>query len=84
MNNLIARTLTLSGDYQAFASSRLPASGLFYPLPENQGTVYIAGDDGSDVPVPALGFAVFDVNLQDFRFKGSTSGDGVVFLGGTW
>lgn len=86
MNNVIARSLTLTTSYQPFVTRSVPlaASGIFYPAAGNTGAVYLEGDDGSAVAVPAAGFAVFGVDLTRQRFKADTAGDVVVFLGGTW
>lgn len=84
MNNVILRTIVLTGQYQPLCAERLVASATVSVPPESQGTAYFRGDDGSDVPwVPGEWHTLHSVDLSAIFVKG-TPGDIVTVVGGTW
>jgi hypothetical protein len=84
MNNLIARVISVTSQYQPLAAGRLVATITLSAPPANSHPVYLQGDSGQDVPLVPGEWHLFQrVNLADIRIKG-TSGDTVTVIGGTW
>ena len=84
MNNIVMRRIEVTADYQPVSNVQLIASVTISCLPTNGGTVYLRGDDGSDVPwVPGEWHVFKNVNLGEIVVKG-TPGDVVTVIGGTW
>ncbi|HOQ06140.1 MAG TPA: hypothetical protein PKY88_13115, partial [Anaerohalosphaeraceae bacterium] len=75
MNNLIARVISVTPQYQPLASKRLVATITLSAPPANSQPVYLKGDSGQDVPlVPGEWHTFQRVNLAEIRIKG-TAGD---------
>lgn len=84
MNNLIARIISVTSQYQPLATERLVATITLSTPPGNAHPVYLLGDAGQDVPlVPGEWHLFQHVNLAEIRIKG-TAGDTVTVIGGTW
>jgi len=84
MNNLIARIISVTSQYQPLASERLVATITLSAPPGNSHPVYLQGDTGQDVPLVPGEWHIFQrVNLAEIRLKG-TAGDKVTVVGGTW
>lgn len=84
MNNLIARVISVTSQYQPLATGRLVATITLSAPPANANPVYLQGDTDQDVPlVPGEWHIFHRVNLAEIRIKG-TAGDSVTVIGGTW
>ncbi|HOQ06007.1 MAG TPA: hypothetical protein PKY88_12430, partial [Anaerohalosphaeraceae bacterium] len=75
MNNLIARIISVTSQYQPLVPERLVATITLSAPPTNASPVYIQGDSGQDVPLVPGEWHLFQrVNLAEIRIKG-TAGD---------
>ena len=84
MNNVVMRTVAVTGEYQPLVSGRLVASVTISCLPTNGGNVIFEGDDGSEVAwIPGEWHTFQSIDLASVRVKGN-SGDVVAIVGGTW
>lgn len=84
MNNLIARVVSVTSQYQPLAAKRTVATITLSAPPANSHSVYLQGDTGQDVPLVPGEWHIFQrVNLAEIRLKG-TAGDKVTVVGGTW
>jgi hypothetical protein len=84
MNNVIMRTLVLTGDYQPLAAQRVVGSFTISAPPSNADDAIFLGDEGANVPwVPGEWHEFNRVNLAEIKVKG-TPGDIVTVVGGTW
>ncbi len=84
MNNLIARKITVTDEFQALASEKTIATVTVSVLPNNSGEVLLLGDTADEVPLqPGEWHTLQSVNLADIQIKG-TSGDVITIIGGTW
>lgn len=84
MNNLIARVIPVTAQYQPLTSARVVATISLTARPSNANPVYLQGDTGQDVPLAAGEWHTFEhINLAEIRIKG-TAGDTVTVIGGTW
>lgn len=84
MNNLIARVISITAQYQPLAAGRLVATITLSAPPANSHPVYLQGDSGQDVPLIPGEWHIFQrVDLSKIRVKG-TVGNTVTILGGTW
>lgn len=84
MNNVIMRTLVLTGDYQPLAAQRVVGSITISAPPSNADDAIFLGDEGANVPwVPGEWHEFNRVNLAEIKVKG-TPGDIVTVVGGTW
>jgi len=84
MNNVVMRTVAVTGEYQPLVSGRLVASVTISCPPTNVGNVIFEGDDGSDVAwIPGEWHTFQSIDLSSIRVKGN-SGDVVAIVGGTW
>jgi len=84
MNNVVMRTVTVTGEYQPLVSERLVASVTISCPPSNIGSVIFEGDDGSEVAwIPGQWETFQSIDLASIRVKGN-SGDVVTIVGGTW
>ena len=84
MNNVIQRTVSVTGSYAPLVASSLIGSVTISCPPTNAAMVYFLGDDGSDVPwVPGEWHWFNRIDLRDIQIKG-TAGDKITIVGGTW
>jgi hypothetical protein len=84
MNNVIMRTLVLTGEYQPLAAQRVVGSFTISAPPSNADDAIFLGDEGANVPwVPGEWHEFNRVNLAEIKVKG-TPGDIVTVVGGTW
>ena len=84
MNNMIARKVDLTADYQPLADRRTVVSGTLSATPGNSDTAYLLGDTGQDIPlIPGEWHTLYHVDLSQIQIKGSV-GDILTFNGGTW
>ncbi|HPP54826.1 MAG TPA: hypothetical protein PK777_17860 [Thermoguttaceae bacterium] len=84
MNNLIARIISVTSQYQPLATERLVATITLSAPPGNGNPIFLQGDSGQDVPlVPGEWHLFQHVNLAEIRIKGM-AGDTVTVIGGTW
>ena len=84
MNNILIRKIAVTASFTPLSDVREVCSFELSAPPDNGHTVYVHGDDGSDVPLIPGEFHQFTkVNLQSISVKG-TAGDIVTIYGGTW
>ena len=84
MNNVIMRTLTVTGDYQPLTTASLIGSVTISCPPTNLGNVVFKGDDGGEVPWIAGEWHEFQsIDLSSIQVRGQI-GDAVTVIGGTW
>lgn len=84
MNNVIMRTVVVTGSYHPLVSQKLVGSVTISCPPGNAGVVLFKGDDSTDVPWVAGEWHDFQsVDLSTIQVRG-TAGDTVTLVGGTW
>ncbi len=84
MNNIIARKITITDQFQPLSSDRVVGSVTISAPPSNTANVTLLGDTGDQVPlVPGEWHELKNVNLTDIKVKG-IAGDIITAIGGTW
>jgi hypothetical protein len=84
MNNIIARKIDVTAQFEPVASGSIVGTVTLTALPSNTANVILLGDTGNEVPlVPGEWHSFVRVNLADIRVKG-TVGDAITVIGGTW
>ncbi|AQT67943.1 hypothetical protein STSP2_01095 [Anaerohalosphaera lusitana] len=84
MNNIIARKIDLTDQFQQLSESKTVGTVTVTALSGNSSEVILLGDTGDQVPlVPGEWHTFIRVDLARINVKGS-AGDGVTVVGGTW
>lgn len=82
MSELVSRKFAVNSHFRPIVTTRMILTCELVAAPDNLATVYLQGDDGSEVPlVPGQFHSLFGVDLNTVKVKG-TAGDFVLIVGG--
>ncbi|HPD48516.1 MAG TPA: hypothetical protein P5279_12570 [Anaerohalosphaeraceae bacterium] len=84
MNNIIARRIDLTAQFEPVATENVIGTVTLTALPSNAANVILLGDTGNQVPlVPGEWHTFISVNLADIQVKDAV-GDAITVIGGSW